>query len=239
MSSKSSSAREKLSFEIELVHGLVDSTTSSNQDGTVTITSVTNKHKDTIVDVIAYNDMSLQTIHEAILPLLSLQFKDKTLYYYLEHEKSRQIEEAEEPSDTPLNMESTLAELEIESGDRLLVDSQKRNKRRRMTDTEFGDRDDDEVQKENDDDTLEFVCITRIFENEGLPLRRTRVYVKKYHPCSYLMEDICVLWNRQNLKFRCGRIVLVPEKTYDELGISSLSNEEGDEVEITVTGGRG
>ena len=192
---------EKLSIEIVVLRGLLD-------------LEAEDKHEDTIVDIVAENSMAFLTVHGTLVSLLSLQEKQELLVYYFEHDK-REF----------LDVNKTLLELKVENGSRIIVDTQKRTRRKRQNDGQDIDFD--------DEDNVEFVCITRIFESEGIPIRRTRVLAKKYHPCSMLMDDVSYLWNKNNLKFRCGRITLVPEKTFEELGICSPENE------IIVTGARG
>jgi hypothetical protein len=192
--------KEKISLEIFVLRGLLE------QEGE-------DKHEDTILDIIAFPNLPLLTVHDTVVNLLGLVDKADQLIYYLEHGKG-----------DPLDLDSTLEELKIHHGEKIIVDTQKRNRRKRLSEIQNPESD--------DEDNIDIVCFTRIFESEGTDVRRTRVLVKKYHPCSFLMDDISYLWNKNNLKFRCGRITLVPEKTFEELGITT-------DTEIIVTGARG
>ncbi len=205
--------RHKCSLEVIVLRGVLDETIESGDH-----TTSSRDDTKTCLDLVVTKDMTFETIHNTITSLLSLQKKAEQLQYYLETDK-RDIPQED--------FFYTLSDLKINDGDRIIIDIAKRNKRKRNSDLYADDENSGE-----EEDTLEFVCTTRIFEAEGVPVRRTRVYVKRHHPCSYLMDDISTLWNRGNLKFRCGRITLVPEKTFAELGIKKTENE------ILVTGGR-
>jgi hypothetical protein len=85
------------------------------------------------------------------------------------------------------------------------------------------------------EEVLELVCTTRIFDNDATlssPIRRVRVVVLADQLCRDLIADVSSLWGRTGLKFKCGRTVLQANKTFEEQGV-----ENG--AEIVVTGGRG
>lgn len=134
-----------------------------------------------------------------------------------------------------LNMSKTFQDLGLKNGGKIFLDSRARRAKldtsvrllkpvNRLMPTNV---DPDDVSS-----TLQLLCTTRLVDNNGQPFRSVRVVVHCTHSCSYLMEDLHTLWSKAGLKFRCGRVVLSPEKTYLELGIE-------DNAEIVVTGGRG
>ena len=211
----------KFSIEVVVLGGIIEEEGESLGLLSRGKTSSTNP---TFLDLTVTKDMSFQTMHSTIISILELQQKASQLIYYLETDR-REIQQEE--------FMYSLSDLKINDGDRIIVDLMRRNKRKRFSEAVLVSLNDGDDNSTEEEETLEFVCSTRIFESEGIPLRRTRVYVKRSQPCSYLMEDISTLWNKQNLKFRCGRVTLVPEKTYAELGLEKL------DTEILVTGGRG
>lgn len=92
-----------------------------------------------------------------------------------------------------------------------------------------------EPNQGGNEDVLELICTTRIFDNDSSlssPIRRVRVVVVAAQLCADLISDVSSLWGRTGLKFKCGRTVLQGGKTFEELGV-----ENG--AEIVVTGGRG
>eukprot|EP01041_Mallomonas_annulata_P011433 gene11433-23915_t len=78
---------------------------------------------------------------------------------------------------------------------------------------------------------LAVICSTRIFGQTGDLLPKIRLLVHTKQECKVLMDYISNRWNKVNLKFKYGRIVLKEDKTFEDQGID-------DEAEITVTGGR-
>jgi len=93
-----------------------------------------------------------------------------------------------------------------------------------------------EASEYRDDDILDnnilmLTCTTRITDHEGQPFRKLRLLVQANHCCSDFMEDVATLWGKSGLKFKVGKMVLYPEKSFKKLGV-----ENG--AEVVVTGGR-
>ena len=168
-----------------------------------------NKLGDTIVDIRITRDLTLRHVHESIFNLISGD-EDEIEYLF----------DVKQP--LPLDQVKTLAQLNINDGDRIIAQCKTRYKRSRKNEV-------DEV--EDDEDTISLMVTTRIFQNEGHPMRKVKVVVKKHHSCLFLMNDVANLWNKTGLKFRYGRTVLIANKTFEELGIE----EDG---EVIVTGAR-
>lgn len=171
-----------------------------------------NKLGDTLVDIRITRDFTLRHIHESICSLIAKDEEEfENIEFFLDTTQKM-----------ALDLDKTVMQIGLADGDRIIAQSKRRYKRARKTEP-------DEVDKEGDNITL--TCTTRVFQNEGLPIRRVRVVVKKHHTCIFLMNDVANLWNKSGLKFRYGRTVLIANKTYEELGIE----EDG---EVIVTGAR-
>jgi hypothetical protein len=158
---------------------------------------------------------TLQTVHDAIVDILSLDRREE-LYYYFQGQPKVQ-----------LNLTSTFKELGVASGDSLILDL--RNNRKRKATTSLKPLKEEKLKESG---ILELICSTRLLDEDGNYLRKVRVVVQSHHNTSYLMHDISNLWGKSGLKFKCGRTVLSADKSYSELGVES-------ESEIAITGGRG
>lgn len=172
-----------------------------------------NDSEETIFDIITFEDNLLRSVHETIMKILSVTAEKESQISYFVADDTKES----------LNLDMSLNELQLTNGSTLYAETNKKRKRTR--------RNQNENMEETWKDTLMITCSTRIFENEGIPIRKARIFVKKNHTCANLIEDICTLWNRTGLKFRYGRNLLNAEKTFLDLGV------KGD-TEIIVTGGR-
>jgi hypothetical protein len=210
--SRGKNAKKVISLEVIVVDGDAQRSRDDTPiDLKVSRDSTLARIDDAITNILCENDTKED--HSANLPNLQ--------YYHWSPEDGSGTKDRE-----PLDMDRTLAQLNINEGDRLIAESgSKRRKRSRKSLSDF-DR-----NTVDDDDTLSLVCTTRIFENEGWAVRKVRVQVKKQQHCSYLMDDITSLWNRSGLKFRYGRTVLNANKTFEDLGI----HKDG---EVVITGAR-
>lgn len=81
------------------------------------------------------------------------------------------------------------------------------------------------------EEVIVLTCTTRIFDAEGISMKRTKVFVRPGQLARFLMEDISALWNKNNLKFRYNSKILRGDRTFFEQGVY----ESG---EVSVTGGR-
>lgn len=172
-----------------------------------------NEEELTVVDVIIFEDSTLKGINEVVMRVLSAKEKESQVVFY-----------TSEDSKDPLSMEATVKELCLENGSTVYAEISKRRKRMKRNQA-------DSTTSDEMKDTIMFTCSSRIFQNEGFPMRKARVFVNKNHTCANFMEDICTMWNRSGLKFRNGRTLLNPDKTFSELGVKH-------NTEIIVTGGR-
>lgn len=172
-----------------------------------------NDEEETVVDLIIFEDSTLKAINEVVMRVLSAKDKESQVIYF-----------TSEDSKDPLSMESTVKELGLENGSTIYAETSKRRKRMKRTQA-------DSTTIDEMKDTIMFTCSSRIFQNEGISMRKARVFVNKNHTCANFMEDICTLWNRSGLKFRNGRTLLNADKTFSELGVKH-------DAEIIVTGGR-
>jgi hypothetical protein len=173
-----------------------------------------NNEEDTVMDAVVYKHNCLSDIHNALLKIVKVSETTAPLIYY-----------SLPNSAESLDMNKTFEELGIKTKTRIFVCTQRKKKRRHSY---LSDDDNDE----DPDDDITIICYTRIFESEGIPMRKIKVTVKRYQSCACLLEDVSRLWGRDNLKFRWERIVLTREKTFAELNITDLA-------EILVTGARG
>ena len=89
--------------------------------------------------------------------------------------------------------------------------------------------DDDDIEP---GETIQVYCTTRVLDGDFKQYTPIKVYVNLFDTCQKMMEDVKSIWDsKEGLKFKFGRVVLSPLKTFDEIGISNGS-------EIIVTGGR-
>lgn len=171
---------------------------------------------DTVFDLVAFAETTLEEIHQIIVSTEQLEKKADNIKYYnlLADSNERQ----------PLDLSKNLGALEIQDGGRIVADIGRKRRRPNAQVLDYGQNSSGEL--------LHLTCVTRMFGGERTPSKEVRVLVRKQQICQFLMEDIAELWNRTDLKFRCGRTVLVESKTFEELGIES-------DAKIMVTGGRG
>ena len=166
----------------------------------------TNIGNETIVDLNAFDNMKLSYVHDEMLEHFDMEDDD---YYYCSSLDDDQSE---------LDMDYTLKQLRVRNGDVLILDVyRKRSKRSRI---------------ENETGVLSLICCTRIGALPDEPVKRVKVLVKANKECKELIDEVSSHWGRSGLKFKCGRIVLKEDKTFEEQGVE-------DESEIVVTGGRG
>lgn len=169
--------------------------------------------EDTIVDLTVYYHMTLNDIHESLKKILGIDTAHApNLQYFFAY------------MDEPLNLALTLDVLGIQEGDRIIVDTSRRKRKFASTDLL--------LDTEDSEEDLTVICYTRIFEVDGVPMKKLKVLVKESQTCENLIEDVCRIWNRENLKFRYGRHVLTGEKTFLDVGMI-------DGGEVLVTGARG
>eukprot|EP01038_Epipyxis_sp_PR26KG_P006118 gene6118-8433_t len=164
---------------------------------------------------------TLSDIQKTIFKILeqdSIYLSDEEqCYYYLEHNRKK------------LAMNISLENIKVENGSVITMKLARNSSPSTLSASltyESNSNDDELIGEE-----LTLLCITRIFESDGEPIRKVRVLVNSLHPCKFLIKDVSTHWNKSNLKFKFGRTVLIPEKSFADLGI--LNN-----AEISVTGGR-
>lgn len=174
------------------------------------------KADDTVFDIVAYPDTTLQSIGDVIAATADPARRAEQIRYYSFSADSDRVQ---------LDAARTLEQLGIQNGGRIVADVG--NKRKRFQRPEDSNEDDQSGSGE----LLSLYCTTRFFAAEGIPLREVHVLVRKRQRCRFLMEDVAALWKKTNLKFRCGRILLAENRTYEELGIN-------EDAKIVVTGGR-
>jgi len=164
---------------------------------------------DTYVHVNVSDNATLESMHERIISRLSVDHDDDLIYT-----KGKDNYRS-------LRMQCTLRELNIVQGDILYLKllRPRRFKKPRT-------RRDLSVQGL----LFELVCVTRVGV-EGDSLRKLKVLVQPNHLCYDMIEEVSNFWGRSGLKFKCGRTVLKPDKTFMEQGVVHGS-------EIVVTGGR-
>lgn len=172
-----------------------------------------NRGEDTIVDLTAYSDMTLDDVHQTLLRILDV---DESIKPHMQYFSANM--------DDTLNLSMTLEALGVQEGDRIVVDASRKKRKFKSTDLL--------VDTEDSEEDLTVVCYTRIFEADGIPMKKLKVQVKASQTCGNLIEDICRIWNRDNLKFRYGRHVLTSEKTFEDVGMHDFG-------EVLVTGARG
>lgn len=173
------------------------------------------KSDDTVFDIVTYPDMALQSVHSMIVSTENLEDRADFIKYY----------DYFTEDNVPLDLTKSLTALGIQDGGRIIADIGRKRKR-------YLRGEDASAEGNSSGELLNLVCCTRIFAGEGVPLKEVRVLVRRRQLARYLMEDVASLWNKPNLKFRCGRITLVEDKTYEELGVEA-------DGKIVVTGGRG
>eukprot|EP01039_Chlorochromonas_danica_P003336 gene3335-3659_t len=171
---------------------------------------------DTVFDLVAFAETTLEEIHQIVISTEHLENKAEIIKYY------NLLVESEERR--PLDLTKNLGALEIPDGGRIVADIGRKRRRPNAQVLAY--------EQNSSGELLHLTCLTKMFGGERSPLKEVRVLVRKQQNCQFLMEDIAELWNRTDLKFRCGRTVLVESKTFEELGIES-------EAKIMVTGGRG
>ena len=179
-----------------------------------------NPKDETLIDLNVYDDMKIGSINQAVLKVLQLKEDDKISY-------------SSDSSKQPLDLEKTFKENTISNGDKIYLESG-RKKRKSVGSSSRGRRDDGH-DTPGSEEVLELVCTTRIFDqdtSQSSPIRRVRVIVCSDQLCKDLIQDVSTLWGRTGLKFKCGRTILQPNKTFEELGVEN-------NTEIVVTGGRG
>jgi hypothetical protein len=115
-----------------------------------------------------------------------------------------------------------MKDLDIHDGDRLILESNSM-KRKALLENNLST---------NNNEKIELICTTRVFELDGIPIRKVKVIVNLNSTCKELIDDVSILWGKSNLKFKFGRIVLYPDKTFYEIGVCN-------NAEIVITGGRG
>lgn len=170
-----------------------------------------NHGEDTIVDITAYPDMKLSEAHAALLKILQV---DSNILPFMQYSFPN--------TTSSLDIDQTMEALGIQEGDRIVVDASRKKKKLRVSDFDTEDTDED----------LTIICYTRIFEADGMPMKRLKILVKRQQSCAHLLEDVSKLWNRDNLKFRYGRHVLTSDKTFADVGMVDMG-------EVLVTGARG
>lgn len=172
-----------------------------------------NHGEDTVVDITVYSDMKLKEVHDCLLKIL--QVEESTipyLHYYFSN------------MDEPVDLSLSLREIGVQEGDRIVADASRKKRKFR--------NDDSQIEAEDSEDDLTVICYTRIFEADGVPMKKLKVLVRSQQSCGTMIEDVCRIWNRDNLKFRYGRHVLTSEKTFMDVAMV-------DGGEILVTGARG
>jgi hypothetical protein len=158
---------------------------------------------------------TLLDVHTAITTSFSLAGTPDDIFYSFPNSSS-----------SPMTLSSTFQDLGVADRDQILLDSVRR--KRKSASLLNGTK----LLEDNDADVIEVVCSTRLCDTEGLPLRKVRIITRPYQNVGTLMHDIGLLWKKSGLKFKCGRSVLVADKSYFEQGV-----ENG--AEIIITGGRG
>jgi hypothetical protein len=170
-----------------------------------------NQSRSTIVDVKLHEDTPLSHVHNRIITGLSINTKDDFWYY--------KGDEKREWLDTSL----TIHELGLKDHDVIVLEGRKNRKR----------QEEDEMGTKGHGNTIELVCYSRIGVRSHATLRKIKVFVRPRAYCRDLMLEIgSHIGKNDGLKFKCGRVVLKEEKTFEEQGVV-----DGDE--IVVTGGRG
>ena len=192
--------------------------------------------EETIITIKVNETDTLRFLHSHLLSQLQLVVDSPT-----EEENDLFYTTGITANDEAYDMAKSFVELGLVGGEKIYLDSKARRQKqanlesRRLVKPVFRLLPVTSLQ-ENEENanaiTLQLLCTTRLLDNDNNPLRTVHVVVRASHLISYLMEDIGTMWNKTGLKFRCGRIVLSPDKTFWELGI-----EDGSE--IIVTGGRG
>ena len=179
-----------------------------------------NLKDETLIDLNIYADMKLGSINQAVLKVLQLNEDDKIIF-------------SAEHSKVTLDLEKTFWENTIMNGDKLYLELGRKKRKASQGVSSRSKR--DEVDAPGSEEVLELVCTTRIFDqdtSQSSPIRRVRVIVCSDQLCKDLIQDVSTLWGRTGLKFKCGRTILQPNKTFEELGVEN-------NAEIVVTGGRG
>lgn len=163
------------------------------------------------LDICLNSIMTLNAIEEGILNILTIQEGMSELSYVLQGRDK-----------TPLDKNTSLAELGIRSGDRIFVGSVGLDHLSKLM---------KKSQTIEVASLIKLTCTTRILDAYGMPIRKLCVVVDSTRTCDSFMKDVGTLWAKSGLKFKCGRTVLSAEKTFDELGVVNDS-------EIVITGGR-
>lgn len=173
----------------------------------------TNKGEDSVADLSIYQDLPLRHVHNSLSKIMKIDpaVLDSIQYFHMNNPE-------------PLDLDQTLESLGVQSGDKMVVDTSRKRKKMKFFQLL--------AEEEDGDDDLTVVCYTRIFEAEGVPMKRIRVHTRRDQSCASLITDVCKLWNRENLKFRYGRHILTAERTFEDVDMVDLG-------EILVTGARG
>lgn len=158
---------------------------------------------------------TLMDVHSAITKSFSIAGSADDIYYSFPNSSS-----------SPMTLSSTFQDLGVSDYDQILLDSLRR-KRKSAFLLNAAKR-----YEEDEGDVLELVCSTRLCDANGVPFRKVRIIARPQQNVGTLMHDIGLLWKKSGLKFKCGRSVLVADKSYSEQGV-----ENG--AEIIITGGRG
>mmetsp|Transcript_33881 Transcript_33881/g.34518 ORF Transcript_33881/g.34518 Transcript_33881/m.34518 type:complete len:226 (+) Transcript_33881:124-801(+) len=190
----------------------------------------------TIIEIKAYESTKLSDVHNEIVNRLEID--EPSLYYALEDgQVLHDVESNNNDEDF----------YQLKEKDLIILNKKKFRKRSRSMESilqsvttdasqkssndENNSKKYDEVNSENIE-SISVICTTRIIGSNGEILPKLRIIVHSKQECKEMMEAVSNHWNKVNLKFKLGRIVIREDRTFQEQGI-----EEGSE--IVVTGGRG
>ena len=159
--------------------------------------------RDVIVEIVAFVDHKLYEVRRVITKQLGMQDTSLLSFSY-------------GIGQNHLDVSLTLQQLDICDGHIIHLDRRKSKKRR--------------ISKIQDTSTeLCIICTTRLGTQSMDPPRRIKVFVSSQDTCRDMMGEVCDIWERNNLKFKCGRITLKEDKTYEEQGVVN-----GSEIIATV-----